>query len=312
MRSDAILKTVFGASATQFAAKETKKAKEGAKAEAEAEDKKEGGADAVLAINNQRMSASQAYQAPSAWGFQHLFSLLEASYRHAWFEFLKMKYRGRKLTFDEVETEIPKLLKMIETVPGSLTPGTYRPDSRQAQMQLLEGLVAARQTQGNFPSKRGMPSLLDFVPLTWDDTSSDITHEAMLDLVDGMYTRLRAERVSAAKAYGEREGRKFWMSRAGKGRPTRSDMARERDRMLRHVSAVTSIDCHEFLGSLGFTRYRLSLSTHRFSQRDSSQQLQKLTQSWEGYLKSKEHYEEVHKAFIENLMKGKPAQRYFE
>ena len=82
--------------------------------------------------------------------------------------------------------------------------------------------------------------------------------------------------------------------------------------MLRHVSAVSSRDSHDFLASLGFTRYRLSLQVHRFSQKDSSQQLQKLMQSWEGYLKSKEHYEEVHRAYIGELMKTKPPLRYLQ
>lgn len=317
--SKAIIQTVFGTSASLPPPQQHNKEDEKEAAENKGETKavkKESSSDevateTVMDMNNRRIAASKRRDPPSAWGFQHLFSVLDDSYRHAWFEFLKIKYRGRKLTFDEVEAELPKLLKMVETVPNFLSPGLRRPESLQAQVPLLDAVANSRERTG-YPSKQGMPSLLDYVPMAWDHVQNDTTHEAMLDLVDGMYTRLRRERVTAAKAFGEREGRVFWNARAGKGRPTRSDMARERDRMLRHVSAVTSKDCHDFLGSLGFTRYRLSLGAHRFAQKDSSHQLQKLTQSWEGYLKSKEHYEEVHRAFIEELMKGKPKQRYLQ
>ena len=279
LNSDAILQTVFGPSASAApsdksdndkAVNTTSEARDGGQSVEKGRqevskdpNKSEDGCDhnrarALLDMNNKRVRASQARQPPTAFGFGHLTALLDASYRHAWFEFLKLKYRGRKLTFDEIEGELPKLLKMIESLPGSLSPGSRHMDNGLSQMQLLDSIVARRAEQADFPSDRKMPSLLDYVPMTWDNIDSDTTHEAMLDLLDGMYSRLRAERVRAAMEYGHREGPKFWHSRAGKGRPTRSEMAKERDKMLRHVSAATSRDCHGFLESLGFTRYRLS------------------------------------------------------
>jgi hypothetical protein len=312
-------------------------------------DDKEKQAEAVLALNERRIGPDSpslpkaSSRPPEPAGLEKLFDMVESSYRHAWFEFLKRKYRSEKLTFDTLEAELPKLLRMLEAVPAEMTMSPRPPESAEQQQQILQYVLGTHEANG-YPSQKyknmatssannkgsrssndssgssnanaisalAMPSLLDMVPGKWDDVGSDVTHEALLDVVEGMFSRMQKERIEAAAAYGRRAAPHFWESRAGHGRPTKHDMAIERERMLRHVGAVATKSSHDFLHSLGFTRYRLSLCIHRFSQSDPSRQLWGLASEWEKYLKSREHYNALHSAFLKELSAGRPKLSYLQ
>jgi hypothetical protein len=83
-----------------------------------------------------------------------------------------------------------------------------------------------------------------------------------------------------------------------------------RQQMLDHVMSKTGRSSHEFLASLGLTRYKLYVCINRCNEVDSSKQLKKLAESWEKYLNSRQHFDEMNKAFLAEFMAGKQQMLY--
>ena len=233
---------------------------------------------------------------------------------HALFEFLKAKYSGKDLTFEQVESELPKLLSMID-VRGENANSLFRLSSSALTTgQLLEQLpkVVHAHEKGyqGFASSRGLPSLLDYVPSSWNDVESDVTHEALLDVIEALYSRMRTQRLQEAKNFATKQRDQFWLRRAGIGRPTKREMEAMRQQMLDHVMSKTGRSSHEFLASLGLTRYKLYVCINRCNEVDSSKQLKNLAESWEKYLNSRQHFDEMNKAFLAEFMAGKQQMLY--
>ena len=83
-----------------------------------------------------------------------------------------------------------------------------------------------------------------------------------------------------------------------------------RRQMLDYVMAKTGKASHDFLADLGLTRYKLYICINRCSDVDSNKQLKGLAERWEGYLNSREHFDEMNKAFLEEFMAGRQQMAY--
>ena len=187
-------------------------------------------------------------------------------------------------------------------------------NSALTSQQLIEQLT--KVVQGNekgylgYASSRGLPSLLDYVPSSWNDVENDVTHEALLDVVEALYSRMRTQRLQEAKNFAIKQRDRFWLRRAGMGRPTKREMEGMRRQMLDYVMAKTGKASHDFLADLGLTRYKLYICINRCSDVDSNKQLKGLAERWEGYLNSREHFDEMNKAFLEEFMAGRQQMAY--
>ena len=80
--------------------------------------------------------------------------------------------------------------------------------------------------------------------------------------------------------------------------------------MLDHVMSKTGKSSHDFLANLGLTRYKLYLCINRCSAVDSGKQLKGLAEDWEKYLNSRQHFDEINKAFLQHFMEGKQPVLY--
>ena len=270
---------------------------------------------ALLSANRARVEqaapSGKHFQDPLVRGY---LDLLYSTRQHAFFEFLKTKYRGKPLTFDKVESELPKLLSMVDAQGEKSKKIFSLRSSALSPQQLLEQLPkvihANEKSPGGYPSSRDLPSLLDYAPSSWNDVESDVTHEALLDVVEALYSRMRTQRLQEARNFAVMQRDQFWLRRAGVGRPTKRDMESMRHQMLDHVMSKTGKSAHDFLANLGLTRYKLYLCINRCSAVDSSKQLKRLAEDWEKYLNSREHFDEINKAFLQDFMKGKQPVLY--